>query len=88
MTAKRLSNLSCNEEEFQKVVPEYEQVLKASGYDIKLSYIPNQPKRSNLNRKILWYNPPFELQVKTNVARTFLEIVKNIFLHNIVYTNS
>ena len=80
MTAKRLSNLSCNEQEFRNVAPEYEEVLKASGYDDKLSYIPNQqPRRNNRKRKILWYNPPFELQVKTNVAQHFLKLTKKHF---------
>ena len=51
MTARRLSNLSCSEEEFKKVSPEYESVLRASGYDEMLSYIPDKPKRKNRRKK-------------------------------------
>ena len=79
MTAKRLSNLSCNEDEFKKVAPEYEKVLQASGYSDKLAYTPNQPKRNNRNRKVIWFNPPFDLQVKTNVAKQFLKLVDKHF---------
>ena len=93
MTAKRLSHLSCNEEEFMKASLEYEQVLKASGCDEKLAYIPNQPKRNNRKRKILWYNPPFELQEKTNVAKLLLDLLKKHFprrhkLHKIMNKNT
>ena len=93
MTAKRLSNLSCNEEELKKTVPEYEKVLKASGYNDKLVYTPNQPKRNNRNRKVIWYNPPFDLQVKTNVAKKFLGLVDKHFpahhkLHKILNRNT
>ena len=93
MTAKRLSKLSCNEEEFKKAAPEYEQVLKASGYDENLIYSPNQPKKTNRSRKVVWYNPPFELQVKTNVAKHFLHLVKKHFpprhkLHKILNKNT
>ena len=93
MTAKRLSNLSCNEEEFKKVVPEYEEVLKTSGYDEKLKYKPNQMRRNQRQRNILWYNPPFDLQIKTNVARNFLNLVEKHFpghhkLHKVINKNN
>ena len=79
MTAKRLSNLSCNEEEFKKVSAEYESVLQASGYDEKLSYTPDKPKRKNRRKKATYYNPPFDLQVKTDVAKRFLHLVSKHF---------
>ena len=40
MTAKRLSDLSCNEEEFKKAANEYQEVLKKSGFNTKLEYTP------------------------------------------------
>ena len=79
MTAKRLSNLSCSEEEFKKVSPEYESVLRASGYDEMLSYTPDKPKRKNRRKKVTYFNPPFDLQVKTNVAKRFLHLVSKHF---------
>ena len=79
MTAKRLSKLSCNEEEFKKVSPEYESVLKAAGYDEKLTYTPDVPIRRNRRKRAIYYNPPFDLQVKTNVAKRFLHLVNKHF---------
>ena len=93
MTAKRLSNLSCNEEEFKKVSPEHEAVLRESGYDKTLSYTPNKRKRKNRRKSATYYNPPFDLQVKTNVAKRFLQLVNKHFpthhrLHKILNRNT
>ena len=95
MTSQRLSNLSCNEAEFKKSYAAYEEVLKKSGFKEKLVYIPEQGpnKRRNRKRNILWYNPPFDLQVKTNVAQTFLGLIDKYFpahhrLHKILNRNT
>ena len=72
MTSKRLLNLSCNEDEFIKASDEYQNVSKNSGFKDKLVYTPsNQRNRRQSNRKIICYNPPFDLQVKTNMAKLF-----------------
>ena len=46
MVNKRLTSLSCNEEEFQKAGPIYKEALKASGFsdDFKFSENPSKPK--------------------------------------------
>ena len=60
MISERLSNLSCNEDEFIKTLGEYQNVLKNSGYKDKLFYTPcNQRNRRQRNRKIIWYKPRF-----------------------------
>ena len=80
MTAERLSKLSCNEEEFKKVAPEYEQFLKSSGYNDKLAYNPDKTqKKKQRKRNIMWFNPPYDLQVETNVGRSFLTLVEKHF---------
>ena len=94
MTSERLSNLSCNEEEFNKASTEYQNVLKNSGFKDKLLYHPtNQRNKRQRNRKVIWYNPPFDLQVKTNIAKTFLQILDKNFpphhrLHKIINRNT
>ena len=94
MTSERLSNLSCNEEEFKKVSVDYEQVLKNSGFKEKLAYTPlNQRNRRQRHRKVIWYNPPFDLQVKTNIGKTFLQLLDRNFpshhrLHKIINRNT
>ena len=84
MTGKRLSALSCNEEEFNKASPQYEEILQKSGYQEKLAYIPpeNHNTRRRRRRDILWYNPPFDKQVKTNVGKTFLNLINRHFPPN------
>ena len=54
-----------------------------SGYTHKLEYKPrttgnNKDKRKR-SRNITWYNPPFDLSVKTNVGRAFLNIIDSSF---------
>ena len=95
MISQRLSKLSSNEAEFKKSVPVYEEVLKKSGFKEKLVYIPEQGRNGRRRRKrnILWYNPPFDLQVKTNVAQNFLSLIDKHFpahhrLHKILNRNT
>ena len=94
MISERLSNLSCNEDEFIKTLDEYQNVLKNSGYKDKLFYTPcNQRNRRQRNRKIIWYNPPFDLQVKTNTGKNFFQLLHRNFpphhrLHKIINRNT
>ena len=93
MTSTRLSNLSSDIVEFNKVATEYQKVINKSGFQDTLSYIPQQPKKKQRKRKILWYNPPFDLQVKTNIARKFLNLIDIHFpkkhkLHKIINRNT
>ena len=87
MTSELLSNLSCNEDEFIKASGEYQNVLKNSGFKDKLIYTPyNQYNRRQRNRKVMWYNPSFNLQVKTNIAKTFFS--SNHRLRKIINRNT
>ena len=94
MTSKRLLNLSCNEDEFIKASGDYKNVLKNSGFKDKFVYTPsNQRNRRQGNRNIIWYNIPFDIQVKTNNGKTFLQLLDRNFprhhrLHNIINRNT
>ena len=71
MINKRLSDLSCNKEEYEKPKPLYETPLNESGYKTTLKYT----KTTNLNnrnraRNIIWFNPPYSQNVKTNIGKT------------------
>jgi hypothetical protein len=74
---KLISQLSSNQSAFDTSVPLYESALHRSNYDAaNLNYVPNnnatnKPKRKR-QRKIIWFNPPYSKNVKTNVAKTFL----------------
>ena len=94
MTGERLSNLSSSKDEFDKAASEYKEVLARSGFKENLSYAPKtQRNRRQRQRKILWYNPPFDLQVKTDIGRTFLRLIDTNFppqhrLHKIINRNT
>ena len=80
MINKRLSDLSCNEEEYEKAKPLYETALNESGYKTTLTYT----KTTNVNnrnraRNIIWFNPPHSQNVKTNIEKAFIKLVKKHF---------
>ena len=79
MIEKRISDLSCNSEEFDKVKGDYNKALADSGFTQKIHFTKNTPRRNNRKRKIIWFNPPFNSQVKTNVGRTFLNLIEKHF---------
>ena len=93
MINKRLSDLSCNEDEFKRAKPLYENALKESGYKAKMKYETSENTNSrNRQRKILWFNPPFSQSVNTNIGKIFLKLVRKYFpkhhkLHKIFHTN-
>ena len=91
--SKRLSNNSSNERTFNESTGEYESALKESGYKTKLKYIPQQAPKKNRQRKIVWFNPPFNQSVETNVAKKFLKLVDKHFprtnsLHKVFNRNN
>ena len=78
----RLSELSSNENIFKESVPYYDQALQKSGYQHNFTYKTNnknnQP-RNNRKRKIIWFNPPFSKNVKTKIAKLFLDLITKHF---------
>ena len=68
---------SSNEKIFKEATPVYEEALKKSGYDKKLSYTPQKQSKSNKNRKrnIIWFNPPFSNNVSTKIGKHFLTLL-------------
>ena len=79
---RRISDNSYNEHEFNKAKPIYDDALKSSGYTEMLDFNkhrhPVRPRR-NRQRNIIWYNPPFNKSVKTNIGRTFLKLISRHF---------
>ena len=79
---RRLSSLSSNEEMFQSVAQTYQDALKNAGYEFKLQFKPNQlnnMKPRARKRQIVWFNPPWAMNVKTNVGGQFLKLVDKHF---------
>ena len=74
MINKRTSNLSCDENEFNKAKIGYEMALKSSGYQTTLKFEkPPQNTRRNRNRKVIWFNPPLNSFVNISLEILALE---------------
>ena len=74
----RLSILSSSEKIFNESAPIYQDSLKKSGYDYKLKYQKNTStatSRQQRKRKIIWCNPPYSVNISTNVGCYFLNLV-------------
>ena len=77
---RRISDLSCDQVEFDKTAPLYNDALKLNGFTQPLSYIePKQNNNNNIPRNILWFNPPFGRTVRTNVGKQFLSLIDKHF---------
>ncbi len=92
---KRISALSADEQTFHESAPIYQNALRHSNFDHKLDYMKqaSQKTRRNRHRNIIWFNPPFSKNVKTNIARNFLCLIDKHFppnhkLHKIFNRNT
>ena len=92
---RRLSSISANEDVFNAAIPPYQEALKKSGYDFQLKFEPPQIRggRKNRPRKIVWFNPPYSCNVKTNVGAQFLSLLNKHFpkdhpLHKVINRNN
>ena len=76
----RLSSLSINKDGFNEEKPLYEKTLKSSGFNKNLKFESFQEKTSkNRKRKVVWFNPPYNAEVKANIGKTFLKLVRKHF---------
>ena len=88
--------ISSSEEIFNEAATCYNDALKSSGYKEKIKYTPisdPEQKRRIRKRKILWVNPPYSMNVKTNIVRNFLQLLDKHFppghkLHKIFNRNN
>ena len=79
MPNRRILNLSCNENEFSKAKPLYESALKSSVFSYNMKFeAPVENTRRNRNKKVIWFNLPYNLDVKTNIGKIFLNLVNTI----------
>ena len=79
---RRLSLLSSSKEMFEAAKGPFQDALKRAGYNKQLEYNQNKVRRTGKrtrNRRVLWFNPPFCLSVKTNLGRQFLQLLDRSF---------
>ena len=79
---ERLLNILSDEEVFNKGATTYRAALDKSGYTYKLRFTPKNSRRKtrrSRKRNITWYNPPFNMRVKTNLGKKCLHTVCKCF---------
>ena len=91
MVGKRLASISSNKDIFDEEKKDYEEALRESGYKEKLSYEKgknklsekeknmDKKKKKNRKRKEIYFNPPWNDNLKTNIGGQFLKIVDKHF---------
>ena len=74
------------ENKHRQTIPEADkqklQKLKTAGYDTDITYSPQQTDtraKKTRRRNIIWFNPPFSKNVKTNIGRQFLKLISKNF---------
>ena len=69
MINKKLSELSCNKDEFDKSKLFYKKSLQETGYKTDAhTEVKNNKSKS---RNIIWCNPPFSQNVKNNIGKSY-----------------
>ena len=69
---------------FNEACPPYTEALKKNGYNTHLQLDKTCTNKNNdMNKtkkqKIIWFNPPFNINVATNVSKTFLTLIDKHF---------
>ena len=72
--------LSSTEEIFEAHKAMYEKALTESGYKCSLKYQkPENLRKRERKRKVMYFNPPFSRSVSTNVIKLFLNLIDKHF---------
>ena len=98
INCQAISETSSSEEIFSKSIKIYSKALKENDFMDELKYLRNEEQqlenneREKRKRKIIWFNPPYSKNVKTNVGKVFLKLLKKHFpashvLHKIFNKN-
>ena len=83
MIEKRLNSRCSSKNTFEKHRSIYETALKKSGFETKLCYKPEEEQRKKKKKprykQIYWFNPPYNMKVKTKVGQEFLKLIDKNF---------
>ena len=81
-------------------MPTYQDALQKSGFTEQLKYITSNNSRENnaeekkrRKRKIIWFNPPYSMNLRTNIGKTFSKLMRKHFpngnpLHKVFNKNT
>ena len=84
--SKQIFDISSSKEIYNQIISYYKDALKHSGYNNTsvLSSSTQEQAQDKIAKgkrkyKIIWFNPTFPINVKTNVGKTFLETLQYQF---------
>ena len=83
--SKRINTLSADETTFNKSEALYNNALAESEFKHKITFQGQQNTSTvicntkNRKRKIIWFNPPFSLNVSTNIGKKFFSLLGKNF---------
>ena len=65
----------------------YKETLTNSRFNDDIIYTPviesnNLERNKTRKRKVIWFNPPYSVNMETNIGKTFLKLVKKHFPRN------
>ena len=70
--SQQISNISSDKATFNNAAPSSNDALSASGYKENLTDEQAlTPSKKVRQRKIIWFNPPYSMNVETNIRKTF-----------------
>ena len=74
---RRLSDNSANEQVFNEASPIYQAELDRCGFTHQLKYTPRsqEARKKTRKRKITWFNPPYSIDVATNIGKELLKLL-------------
>ena len=81
MIVKRISDISCDVDAFNRSLSVYEEALKQSGHKIQPLPFERVAGRKKLlqRRKVIWFNPPYNKRVSTNIGKAFFHLLRKHF---------
>ena len=81
MISNHINNISSRQEAFDRTTPFYYNALNSCGFKDNIAFIQNIAK-GKCNKvffisktKHFWFNPPYSLNIRTNVAKIFLGLI-------------
>ena len=83
MIGKRISAISISKKVFDAEAPIYNSAMRNSSFTEEIQYTEDSNSQSkrpqSRRREVLWFNPPWNAAVSTNVAARFLRLIDKHF---------
>ena len=83
--SKRICELSSKKEIFNNNIRTYNDALKRCEFQEKLDFVPEVPSDPHVNQrrkrkhKIIWFNPPYSKNVRTNIGKVLSNLLHKSF---------